>query len=189
LTIGGGSAIAVTNTVTVTGNSTLLLQGVNTSAQVSGQWQGQGVTISATNLQVDAGSTISADGQGYAGNSCSGPGAGPGGGPLNCNNNGNGGSYGGQGGGPNPGTTYGSALAPTDLGSGGSGGWSTWPNGPGQGGNGGGAIRLNISGTLTNNGVISANGGNGEDSTGSAGAGSGGSVYVTTGTLAGSGVF
>jgi hypothetical protein len=187
LTIGGGSAIAVTNTVTVTGNSTILLQGVNVSAQVSGQWQGQGVAITATNLQVDAGSTISANGQGYAGNSCSGPGAGPGGGPLNCNNNGNGGSYGGQGGGPNPGTTYGSALAPTALGSGGSGGYGLYQgSGQGLGGAGGGSIRLVVSGTLTDNGTISANG---STATQNAGGGSGGSIYVTAGTLAGSGIF
>jgi hypothetical protein len=187
LTIGGGSAIAVTNTVTVTGNSTILLQSVNTSAQVSGQWLGQGVTISATNLQVDAGSTISANGQGYSGNNCSGPGAGPGGGPLNCNNNGNGGSYGGQGGGPNPGTTYGSALAPTDLGSGGSGGYGLYQgSGQGLGGAGGGSIRLVVSGTLTDNGTISANGSN---ATQNGGGGSGGSIYVTTGTLSGSGIF
>ena len=187
MTIGGGSAIAVTNTVTVTGNSTILLQSVNTSAQVSGQWLGQGVTISATNLQVDAGSTISANGQGYSGNNCSGPGAGPGGGPLNCNNNGNGGSYGGQGGGPNPGTTYGSALAPTDLGSGGSGGYGLYQgSGQGLGGAGGGSIRLVVSGTLTDNGTISANGSN---ATQNGGGGSGGSIYVTTGTLSGSGIF
>lgn len=177
--------------LTVTGGATLTLQSTNNVSQVGGQWAGQGVTINVANVTVDSGSVISADGQGYVGVTCGTPGAGPGGGPNNCNNNGNGGSYGGKGSGPNTASvaTYGSSLTPTDLGSGGSGGWSTWPNGPGQGGNGGGAIRLNISGTLTNNGVISANGGNGEDSTGSAGAGSGGSVYVTTGTLAGSGVF
>ena len=78
LTIGGGSALAVTNAVTATGNSTILLQGMNGSAQVNGQWQGQGVSLTVGNVQVDAGSSINADAQGYAGNNCSGPGSGPG---------------------------------------------------------------------------------------------------------------
>ena len=51
---------------------------------------------------------------------------------------------------------------------------------------GGGAIRLIVTGTLTNNGIISANG---ASATGSGDGGAGGSVYVTTSTLAGSGIF
>ena len=183
LTIGGGSTINVTGLVTVTGSSSIVLQSINTSAQVSGQWAGQGVTINAGSVQVDPGSSINADGQGYLGGNCNGSGSGPGGGPRNCNNYGNGGSYGGLGGGPNQGgmSTYGSASAPVDLGSGGSGGYVS----P-VGGAGGGAVRLAVSGALTNNGTISANGGYGGNESG---AGSGGSVYVTTGTLTGSGVF
>ena len=142
-----------------------------------------GGAISAGTVQIDATSTITADSQGYVGSGCSGPGAGPGGGLTNCNNAGNGGSYGGLGGGPNQAseTTYGSASAPTDLGSGGSGGYVS----P-VGGAGGGAIRLIVSGTLTNNGAITANGGYGNNCSGG---GAGGSIYVTTGTLAGAGVF
>ena len=87
-------------------------------------------------------------------------------------------------------TTYGSSLAPVDLGSGGSASYNASWQGAASGGNGGGAIRLIVSGTLTNNGVISANGSPSGGSNGSGGgAGSGGSVYVTTSTLAGSGVF
>ena len=55
-----------------------------------------------------------------------------------------------------------------------------------MGGAGGGAIRLVVSGSLTNNGAITANGGFGNICSGG---GSGGSVYVTTGTLAGAGIF
>ena len=183
LTIGGGSNVTVTNGVLVTGNSSIVLQSQNNAAEVSGQWQGVGVAINAATLEVDSGSSISADGQGYLGSGCNGPGSGPGGGPFNCNNDGNGGSYGGVGGGPNQSsmTTYGSVSAPTDPGSGGSGGY-----GSPVGGSGGGAIHLVVSASLTNNGVISANGAGGSNCSG---AGSGGSVYVTTATLTGSGSF
>ncbi|MBZ5630062.1 MAG: Ig-like domain repeat protein, partial [Acidobacteriia bacterium] len=178
LTIGGGSNITVTGTWTVTGNSTVVVQSKNYSSQVNGQWQGVGATISATNLQIDAGSKISADAQGYSRSSWCATAAGPGGG-VGCAV---GGTYGGLG--MNSGLPiYGSATAPVDLGSGGSGNYCY--AGP-DGGNGGGAIRLIVSGTLTNNGVISANGGDGACASGG---GSGGSVYVTTGNLTGSGIF
>ena len=82
------------------------------------------------------------------------------------------------------GTTYGSNSAPTLLGS--AGGALSFSH---AGGNGGGKIRLSMSGTLTNAGVISATGGPGVvyNPTANSGAGSGGSVYVTAGTLAGAG--
>jgi hypothetical protein len=80
-------------------------------------------------------------------------------------------------------------MAPSDLGSG-AGGATTCAGGvcwaANVGGNGGGAIRLEVSGTLTNNGKISAGGGNGG---GYAGGGSGGSIWATIGTLTGSGTF
>ncbi|MDD5463232.1 MAG: carboxypeptidase regulatory-like domain-containing protein [Methylococcales bacterium] len=81
-----------------------------------------------------------------------------------------GGGYGGAGGGTVGGGTYGSATNPTDLGSGGSVKA------------GGGSIHL-VAGIVTINGVISSNG---ESSDGN-GAGSGGSVWVETSTLSGSG--
>jgi hypothetical protein len=152
----------------VTGNSTILLQATNTTAQVNGMWQGAGVTLNAGSLQVDAGSSINADGQGYI--SDAGPGA----------TSGEGGSYGGAGGDGYATSLYGAAAMPVDLGSGGS-------RAQYVGSNGGGAIRLIVSGTLTNNGTISANGEQVEPSRGAGG--SGGSVYVTTGTLSGSGTF
>jgi RHS repeat-associated protein len=170
MTVGGGSTVNVTAGVLVTANSSIILQSINNSAQVSGTWQGTGVTLNAASVQVDAGSSINADGQGYL--ALDGPGAGPQG-------NENGGSYGGLGSGQPASTIYGSATAPTDLGSGG-GVYNVYT------GVGGGAIRLIVTGTLTNNGIISANG---APVTGSGGGGSGGSVYVTTATLAGSGVF
>jgi hypothetical protein len=167
-TLGGGSSITVNQTLTVTENSAILILSKNNTAQVGGQWQGVGVAIHASDIQIDAGSKISADGQGY------GTGLGPGG----TIDYASGGSYGGRGSGIYSASTYGSALAPTDLGSGGGGAYGGWSVG-------GGAIRLIISGTLTNNGIISANG---MTSTGgNTGGASGGSIYITTDTIDGNG--
>jgi RHS repeat-associated protein len=168
LTIGGGSSVTVANGIAVGGNSSIVLQATNTTTQVNGTWQGAGVTVQAASVQVDAGSSINADGQGYI--SDAGPGF----------TGGAGGSYGGGGGGGFATTSYGSATTPVDLGSGGS-------NAQYGGSAGGGAIRLIVTGTLTLNGTISANGEKVEPSGGAAG--SGGSVYVTTATLAGAGSF
>ena len=177
LTIGGGSSVTVSGATLVTGSSSIVFQSINNSAQVNGQWAGAGVTLNSASLEVDAGSTINADGQGYV------AGAGPGG--INSSVS-SGGSYGGVGGTGN-GTTaagiYGSTTSPTDLGSGGSA--RCCGAIPGAGG---GAVILSVSGTLLNNGTISANGVNDTVSV-QGGGGSGGSVYVTTGGLTGSGVF
>ena len=67
LTIGGGSIITISETLSIVGNSTLFLQGKNNTSQVSGQWIGEGVTINAGDVTIDNGSKISADGQGYTG--------------------------------------------------------------------------------------------------------------------------
>ena len=171
LTIGGGSTVTATNAIAVAGNSSIVLQSINNTAQVSGTWQGVGVTLQAGSVQVDSGSSINADGQGYVTN------AGPGGGIY-----GSGGTYGGLGGNADPTivTTYGVAAMPVDLGSG--GGAAQY-----SGSNGGGQIRLIVSGTIALNGTISANGEIVEPARG--GAGSGGAVYVTTNSLTGSGSF
>jgi RHS repeat-associated protein len=174
LTIGGGSTITVTGGMLVTGNSKIVLQSLNNTSQVSGAWVGKGVVINAGSMQVDTGSTVNADGQGYTG-AASGVGAGPAGGQ----DSNHGGSYGGAGVNEPASSVYGSAIAPVDLGSGGS-------QYAGGGGNGGGALRLQVSGTLTNNGVISANAG---PVTGFSSGGAGGSVFVTAQTLTGSGIF
>ncbi|MCK5474021.1 MAG: hypothetical protein KAI53_01325, partial [Candidatus Aenigmarchaeota archaeon] len=112
---------------------------------------------------------------------------------------------GGNGPGADGGLTYGNLTDPNDLGSGGGsaaccsgsggsyggvgggGGCNGACGGP-TGGSGGGIIRLNIFGTLTNNGSILANGANGGGGINSAaGGGSGGTVYLYVGTLAGNG--
>jgi len=119
LTIAGGSTVNVAGATTITGSGRILLQGKNTSGQVEGQWLGVGVTINSTDVQVDAGSAISADAQGYLG------GFGPGsGGSDAALHGGSGGGYGGVGGRAGDdfnagGAAYGDAFAPVDLGSGG----------------------------------------------------------------------
>jgi hypothetical protein len=76
---------------------------------------------------------------------------------------------------------YGSVYEPNDLGSG--GGNSTY------GGVGGGAFKITISGILTNNGIISADGATGTtNGTDGGGGGSGGSIWLDTQTINGSGV-
>jgi RHS repeat-associated protein len=173
--VGGGSTVTVSGQVLVTGNSNIVLQSTNNTAQVTGTWQGGGATMNAASVQVDPGSSINADGQGYV--VSAGPGGAAGGSSA-------GGSYGGLGGigsgSAVPAATYGSPTAPTDPGSGG----GTRCCGA-AGGAGGGAMRLIVTGTLTNNGIISSNGGAVVGF--QAGGGSGGSVLILVSTLAGSG--
>jgi hypothetical protein len=149
----------------------------------------QTLTVSG-NATVQAGGGIIADGTGYASN------LGAGAGKYSNSPNGyigGGGAYGGYGaagGAPstypaNGGSPYGSVTAPTALGSGGGGFINT--SGPiTAGGSGGGAINLNVTGVLQADGRISAAGLPGAGASG--GGGSGGSIYLTVGTLAGSGV-
>jgi len=122
------------------------------------------------NLAIQSGGSVSVKGRGHD----------KGYGPGVPSSTYNGGSYGGQGGRysgqTGDGDTYGSVLAPTNCGS-----------GPGTSGitDGGGAARLIVGGATTVNGQILADG-----SDGVAGycGGSGGSIYLTTATLSGTGV-
>jgi hypothetical protein len=123
----------------------------------------KGARINVSSLVVEEGAKISADGMGY------GSGQGPG-----YSGTGAGSSYGGLG---ESGysyvqaPTYGSAIEPIDLGSGGINGAS-----------GGGVVRINASNLVINNGTISANASYGDGATG-------GSVFVTTDKLEGAGSF
>jgi hypothetical protein len=133
-------------------------------------------TLISANLDIQTGGSINVNGRGYAAQS--GPGAG-----VTYSTVGTGGGYGGDGGNYNSntvaGVTYGSVTDPTDLGSGG---------GRTSGGAGGGAVKLDVSGTLTLNGVITANGNNGTGSYSNySGGGSGGGIWINAGTLAGAG--
>jgi hypothetical protein len=175
LTVKGGAMISISATQTV---GSLLL--------TSNGW----ATMSASTLTVtgDAtiqpGSGISADAAGYA------AGAGPGVGKSSSSSGylrGSGAGYGGAGisvaADAPGGGCYGSLIQPTDLGSGGGNGNGDFPFN--LGGAGGSAVLLNVSGTLTLGGTISANGGAGIGQ--GSGGGSGGSLWLNVGTLAGAG--
>ena len=145
--------------ITVTNNSTLTLEGTHTD-----DTDGYGVTISARNIIIESGSSISATGQGYA--AFSGPGK-----PATEGNLSGGAGYGGKGGqgrysADYGGETYGSAMNPTDLGS-------------GAIGVGGGAIIISCD-SISIEGVIGANGPDGSG-------GSGGSINIQTTAITGSG--
>ena len=172
-------------TVTVDGIHTFAALYLNEGAVVT-HTAGDGdfdLTITG-DLAIDNGGSINVNGRGFA--SATGPGAG---GNASTTSGGGGhgglgssGSSGGAGGG-----TYDSLTVPAELGSG--GGTATYFSAVG-GGRGGGLVRLNVAGTLTLDGSVMANGGNGGYSnwTGNAsGGGSGGSIYLTAGVLEGAG--
>ena len=142
--------------ITVTNNATLTLLADNES--VTSDFRG--VKINAKNITVDSGATISSDNVGFLL------------GPGTMMDNQSGGSYGGKGEYADEEYIYGSALYPKEIGSGGSIQSHYYK--------GGGAIWLEVSDTVVNNGIISASGGSNA---------SGGSLYVNTKNLEGSGVF
>ncbi|MCX6360517.1 MAG: hypothetical protein NT029_11945 [Armatimonadetes bacterium] len=135
------------------------------------QATGDGIMITtAQNLTVGPGGSL--DGSGLGNVNRQGPGSGDYGA-------GNGATYGGSG--SNNGRwTYGSITAPTDLGSGGGGNvGDAWP-----GGSGGALVNLTVGGALTVEGSVLSNG----IGPASAGGGSGGSIHLKVGSLAGEGL-
>lgn len=140
--------------LTITNNAKLTLDSNSSSSDLF-----KGVKINAVNITIDNGSSISADGKGYQ----DGPGI-----PAPTNYYA-GASYGGAGVINESTSVYGSAKEPTDLGSGGTNAYR-----------GGGAIKIVVTGTITNNGSVSSNG----EATSS-----GGSIFVTANSLTGSGTF
>ncbi|KKS27718.1 MAG: hypothetical protein UU88_C0003G0046 [Parcubacteria group bacterium GW2011_GWC1_42_11] len=118
----------------------------------------QTLTLSVPNVTIDTSSRISADAKGDTAGS---------GFPSSIYA---GGSHGGVGLNNTATSTYGSAKQPTTLGSAGGAPHAI----------GGGAIRLVVSGSLVNNGVISADGNTSS---------SGGSIYATVADMSGSGTF
>src|SRR5439155_12719747 len=130
-----------------------------------------GVTVNAsTALTIDAGGTIDVSGRGY-GAATTYPGA-------TAATNQTGGSHIGLGalsGGSTQPTSFGSVYRPQEAG-GGDGDSNNYP--------GGGIVRVS-SGALTVNGMIKANGLG--DTSGNGRSGAGGSIWITSGTVAGTG--
>ena len=127
--------------------------------------------LALRNLTIEANGAINADAKGFA----------PDKGPGKATSSTNGASHGGAGTGTTltnsmgmATNTYGSVTNPITLGS---GGYQYWNS------SGGGAVILTIANALTNNGLISANGGASADR-----AGSGGSINILAATVSGSGM-
>jgi hypothetical protein len=174
VTVAGGAVAYPASTFMVLSNLF-----VNTGALVTSDPAQTNLSlIILSNVVIGTGSSIGVDGQGIA--QANGPGAGQASGGY-----GSGGGYGGMGGSSWTtfgGFPYGSATEPVDLGSG--GGFGSGPIYAG-GSQGGGAILLNIGGTLTVDGSMSANGFDALQD--GAGGGSGGSIWVMARTVRGSG--
>ena len=174
LTVGGGAVVCPQPSFPVLSNLTITTGSLLTS--LPGQLNLDLVVLK--NLDIVTGGAIAVDANGFA--QASGPGAG-----QSASGSGSGAGYGGLGGASATaapgGTSYGSVQQPVDMGSGGGFG-----SGPLYGGSqGGGAIRLNVGGVFTVDGWISANGNWGLQD--NSGGGSGGSIWVTAGTLVGNG--
>ncbi len=180
---GGPFDVTVQNGGILSGGPSRRVPNFNNLVVGSNAWLSVSLTLSVSgNATVQAGGGIVADGIGYP------PGQGPGAGRPSSKGPKGGGGYGGAGGGnpvyPAAGQTYGSFVNPDAPGSGGA---SSSDTGSAlRGGAGGGFLRLSMSSqsSLLLDGRISANGGAGDQNSGG---GSGGSVWVTTGTLLGSG--
>ena len=194
LTVNSGATLLFTNWNTTLSAPTVIVlsNGVITHAvcntNVAGGTSNR-VTIITSDLTVDLGGSIDASGKGFVGGgngTIPAPGQGPGGGGgAAASISGGGAGYGGAGStsrhGSVGGAAYGSPYTPGLPGSGGGGGSSGGPGGAA----GGGVLVVNASGRVVVNGAIRANGAT--VSGGKNGGGSGGSIYVTCSSLAGSG--
>ena len=169
LTVGGGDGAGTVKVTFANGLSTNVVAG-DVQVLVGGTLTHKANNNAKTyvlnlavggNMTIAEGAAVDVDCCGFQTN---GPGA----------NNNNGGVYGGRAHG-NATASYGSIREPTDLGSNGKGG-ATWA--------GGGAIMLDVVGTLTVNGTIRSRGGLAKADGGGCG-GSGGSIFLKVGTLAG----
>ncbi len=172
LTVGGGGAIGISSPVTFTGDVLVKSNGWLVLTYPFGLSPGLRVTGHA---RIERGGGILADGIG----------AGAGRGFSSSFGPSGGGGHGGYGGG-NPtgwGGAFGSIQIPQD--SGGAGGSASGSSFPPFGGAGGGVLRITVTGSLSNDGKISADGRAGEANSGG---GAGGSVWLTAETITGSGI-
>ncbi len=196
LSVAGGSRIYASDFIDLQDTGTIILESKNNNKMIDNEWLGEGVSIETKNITIGKNAKISADGQGYI--ACyRGPrteGAGPGGGYYSGSNVGGAGGYGGNGGNgvttdgfsfgqAAGGKSYGNFSIPIDLGSGSNGDLAYRSFGAG-----GGAIKIICHETLTLNGTISSNGNAGEGELYDyMGGGAGGSVYIISTKLNGSG--
>ncbi|MFB6115951.1 MAG: hypothetical protein ABEK10_00420, partial [Candidatus Nanosalina sp.] len=185
--------VDATNEVNISSSSTTTISGTAGS---------QRIYVYGPTTEITSSGTLNTDGRGYGSHS------GPGGAPAVGNGNAGGGAgFGGQGqnstSGDPGGGSYGDALQPLSLGSGGADGDDSGEasDGPAKGGAGGGAIKIVSSNQLINNGEITSDGANGQNNEGDGycgwycddnsdpdgGGGSGGSIWIQTGTFSGSG--
>ncbi len=154
LTFSNWSTFLSATTITLRSSATLTLPAAFPNGAMSNR-----IYLICSNFTMETGSRIDADGRGFAGyyQGAQGTGNGPGGGSISSGW-GAGGGHGGRGGYPQSttatrGAINGSVLDP-NTGSGGGGGTQY-----GVGGHGGGLVRIDATGTLTLNGLITANGG------------------------------
>ncbi|QLY24841.1 hypothetical protein [Bdellovibrio sp. KM01] len=153
--------------------STLIVNSSRTLTVLSDTTAGTGVTIIANTVTING--TVTGDGKGYSGTS--GPGAGTISGTASS-----GGCHGGFGGLDNTYdfcTTYGDPVSPITLGS--PGGMQS-SSGPG-----GGAIKFDVSGTMTVAGTITMNGTDSVAAGVKGGGGAGGSIWIKAAVFAGAG--
>ena len=179
-TFTGDLAVSGNATVIWPFNSSRSLR--NVRVKTNGILSLQSTLTLSGNMTIDAGGAFSLDGRGSPG------GTGTSGGNGSTGTNPKGGAGHGGYGALNPilGLAYGSITSPSSIGSGGGNGSGTG-TAP-FGGAGGGALRLIFAGgnsVLTVNGRLSANGLDGELNSGG---GSGGSLWLSPVTLAGSGI-
>jgi hypothetical protein len=183
----GNAGTWVTNDAYLAGFNSLTLRryGILKHAAASSN----GLTLTVPTLIISSNSAINLNGLGYTGSTGKGNGAGGGGSGNLSWPYGGGGGYGGMGGGGyggigTGGVVYGSATAPTNLGSAGGGGGY----GSSVGGNGGGVVKL-VVGTLTLDGQIAADGLIGTVDVNGAGAGgAGGSIWISADSIGGWGL-
>lgn len=187
-----GQDITVTGcTLTINGPhsfKSLSLKGakITHSRQEDANYSG-GLNLTITgDCSIDGGSQIDVTSQGYA------AGAGPGRGRIGFGDGGGGAAHGGEGGFlvyRTSGTVYDNLRTPSQPGSGGGYGFGDPDND--SGGRGGGVVLLRVGGTLLVNGGLTANGVYGIDINGNSsvhgGGGSGGSISLTVGKIAGAG--
>ncbi len=180
--IHGGGQVIIHQTGELSMNRLTIKETTRVTHPANGSEQEYTLDLTITeDMDIELGSSIDVSKQGYAGGEGDGQGADN---PDAYDAGGAG--HGGDGGRSRDGNiaggaSYGSITAPTRLGSGGGNAYYV-------GGAGGGAVKLTIGGTLTLNGGIYANGGDGADNaTHASGGGAGGSIYITTAGITGSG--